>query len=739
MVTRYLIGRGELLTHPIEAPRLNPGTKVRPYTLEDAKAALIPQIEQANAVFASLPTKACPDDLVVARMTIHPAYLAKSYFPKAMLDQAGLTSIGSRTVRIHPRRVTLKSAPEEAETTEFFIAGRRAALQHLPSFARMLTDDMTASQQFAEIESFAPMVAADRIRAIGGLEEQVFEVGLHLLPDSPQPDIRALFAVFAEDCGFQLNEEFAFTAGGLLFLAIKGPSANIGRLADFTMVRVLRPMPKLRGARPMTRSTPLAVEFSLPGAEPLSREPKVAVLDGGLPADHVLRDYVRRYILADASAQDVPDYLNHGLGVTSAVLFGPIEPGTVAARPYALVDHYRVLDAKSDEEDPYELYRTLANVEAVLLSRSYQFINLSLGPDMAVENEDVHAWTSVIDTILSDGETLLTVAVGNNGKRDDLTGLSRIQVPADCVNALSVGASDHTSEKWARAGYSAKGPGRSPGRRKPDLLAFGGSPKEYFHVASPGLRAEVAATLGTSFAAPTALRSAVGIRAILGDAVHPLTTKALLIHGCECRVGDDPFEVGWGRVPADLNQLITCEDGVARIIYQGELRPGKFLRALVPLPKGLLTGKVTLRATFCYASPVDPQDAAAYTKAGLSITFRPHRDKKKAGAASANSRSFFPSAEFRNEAELRSDLGKWETVLHAKDTFMGATLLEPVFDVHYNAREAGGAAPSSAQHIRYALVLTVSAPRHPELHQEILDAHNVLQALIPQIAIPIQL
>ncbi|HEY3489824.1 MAG TPA: S8 family peptidase [Candidatus Deferrimicrobiaceae bacterium] len=739
MPTRYLIGRGELLTYRIDAPKKGMGEKARPYTLAEAQEAILPQISAANETFAALPSKACPGEIVVARLTLHPAYIAKSYFPKALLDQTGLASVGSRTLRIRPRHVVKSTAPVEVETTELFVAGRRSMLRQLTDFARHLTEEMPGAQQFTEIEAFAPMVAADRIKGNNNSEEHVFEVGLHLPPEGVDLDMRALFADYAATCGFRVNDEFAFTAGRLMFLAIEGDPAGIERLAQFTMMRVVRGMPKLRGVRPMVRSTPLSVSFRLPSGGPLSKEPRVGVLDGGLPDEHVLGGYVRRYFLSDPAASDVPEYLSHGLGVTSALLFGPIEPDSVASRPYAPVDHHRVLDAKSDAEDQYELYRTLAHVETVLLSRQYQFINLSLGPSLAIEDHDVHAWTAVIDSILSDGETVMTVAVGNNGERDDLTGLSRIQVPSDSVNALSVGAADHTTAGWRRAPYSAKGPGRSPGRRKPDLLAFGGSPREYFHVATPGSTTELAATLGTSFAAPLALRSAVGISAILGDEVHPLTIKALLIHGCEGGQVGDPLEVGWGRVPADLNQLITCDDGVARIIYQGELRPGKFLRAPVPLPKVQLQGNVLLLATFCYASPVDPQDAAAYTKAGLSITFRPHRDKRDDRAANAISKTFFPEAVYRPEAELRSDLGKWETVLHAGKTFRGSSLLGPVFDVHYNAREAGGAASSGAPLIRYALVVTVVAPRHPKLHQEILDAHNVLQALVPQIAVPIRL
>lgn len=738
MAARYLIGRGELLTYPIDAPKKGKPTKAHPYTLAQAKEALLPQIDEANKVFSSLPAKACVDEIVVAKLTLHPAYLAKSFFPKQLLDQAGLSSVGSRTLRIRPRRMTQIKATEEAETTEMFVAGFRSSFRSFTSMARALVEGTPAAAQFAQIEAFSAMDANDRIKVTDTVDSHVFEVGLHIPEDMSPGYLKSMFADFAVDCGFKVSSEFEFQAGRLIFLAIEGGVERLGELAKFTLMRVVRAMPKIRGARPIARSLPLAVGFQLPGGEPLSREPRVAMLDGGLPSGTVIDNYVRRYFLSDENAYDVPEFLDHGLGVTSAFLFGPIEPNGLAMRPYAPVDHHRVLDAKSDEEDPYELYRTLGHVETVLLSRQYQFVNLSLGPDLAVEDTDVHAWTAVLDTILSDGETLMTVAVGNNGERDEEESLNRIQVPADSVNALSVGAADHSTSNWNRASYSAKGPGRSPGRRKPDLIAFGGSPKEYFHVVAPGARPNLSATLGTSFAAPLALRSAAGIRAILGADVHPLSIKTLLIHGCENNDGLGSDSVGWGRVPNELNELITCGEGVARIIYQGELRPGKFLRAPIPLPLQGLQGNVTLRATFCYASPVDPQDAGAYTKAGLGITFRPHRDKRKGDSKSATPYSFFPAAVFKNEAELRSDLGKWETVLHNENNFRGSSLLEPVFDVHYNARDAGGAALSSAEKIRYALVVTVSASKHPQLHQDILDAHALLEALEPVVSLPIR-
>lgn len=113
---------------------------------------------------------------------------------------------------------------------------------------------------------------------------------------------------------------------------------------------------------------------------------------------------------------------------------------------------------------------------------------------------------------------------------------------------------------------------------------------------------------------------------------------------------------------------------------------------------------------------------------------RPHADKRKHGAAHANTFSFFPSNEWRTEAEQRADLNKWETVLHSTHTFLGKSLKESVFDVHYNARDSGAPA-TGAERIPYALVITVRAPRHADLHQQILDAHAVLEALQPAVTL----
>ena len=230
MSTRYLIGRAELLTYPIDAPKKKPSDKVHPYTLNDAKKIIIPEIEIANSFFQALPAKACADDLAVACLVLHPAYLAKSFFPKLLLDQVGLASIGSRTRRIQPRRQTRRNTPPEAETTELFVAGTHTALQKFSNFARGLSEDMPVAEQFARIETFAAMTSVDRLRLEGAEIGHVFEVGLHLLPEGDAVDLRALFADYATECGFRVNSEFEFEAGRLLFVAVEGDAAGLEKL-----------------------------------------------------------------------------------------------------------------------------------------------------------------------------------------------------------------------------------------------------------------------------------------------------------------------------------------------------------------------------------------------------------------------------------------------------------------------------------------------------------------------------
>ena len=372
----------------------------------------------------------------------------------------------------------------------------------------------------------------------------------------------------------------------------------------------------------------------------------------------------------------------------------------------------------------------------MLQSRKYQFVNLSIGPALPIEDYDVHAWTAVLDSLFADGETLTTIAVGNEGEQDHESGNARVQVPSDSVNSLAVGAVDSRSKTWKRAAYSCIGPGRSPGLIKPDVVAFGGCGKEPFFVLDQST-SSATPDAGTSYASPYTLRMGMGVRAHFGNSLSMLAIKSLLVHCSEPGEKLPVHEIGWGRIAQNLDSIVICPDGEARVVYQGELNPGQYLRTPVPLPAGKIDGMVTLAATFCFACQTDPEDPGNYTRGGLDVTFRPHSEKFDEDAVNPKSKSFFRRTDFDSEKELRLDAHKWETTLHRRQRFRSTTLNDPVFDVHYQVREAGKA--TAGDRIKYALIITVSAPKVKNLYQRIVQRYQTqLEPIVPVIEVPIQ-
>lgn len=739
--SNFLLGRGELLTKRIDPPPVSPKLK-EVYSLEETKRRLLPLLANVISEAENLPDDACPRDFVVSKLTLNPSFIAKTLFPSGLLRQTNMFNIGSRNVRIRPEKWNRSAPVEECFTTQLFVASKRSMLRNFKEMIENTDEQLQETSkafrdQLGRVESFQGFSEVDRLQANQSISNLFHEIVLQGMEyDETRMGLTA-FSKYAKKFGVELYEAHEFQAGGLMFIPIRAPQEALIDLAKFAFVRSIRPMPRLRGIRLPARAGGVSVTCSLPDSTPVSEEPAVAVLDGGLPEEHAVKTWVRNYRKSDSSEKDYHDGPAHGLGVTSAVLFGPINPGEEAERPYSYVDHYRVLDTGIDQEPELELYRTLGFIEEILLSRQYEFINLSLGPNLPIEEQDVHVWTSVIDGLLSDGQTLMSIAVGNNGELDVASGNARIQVPSDAVNGLSIGATNTDTSSWQRAPYSAIGPGRSPGYIKPDLVAFGGSTASYFHVLvdSPDSKNGVTPVLGTSFASPYALRQSIAIRALLGRDVTALTIKALLIHTAD-RNGHLAADVGWGKVATDIGDIVTTEASTVRVIYQGHLIPGKYLRAPLPLEGIDLNGNVMISATFCYASPIDPQHTISYTRAGLDIKFRPNQSKGK--QSHPDTKGFFSAKKYASEAELRSDTGKWETVLHAQKTFRGTSLSKPAFDIHYNAREAG-AATGTAEKIPYSLVITIKAPKHVNLYGEISNIYSeILSPIVLKTTVPVK-
>jgi subtilisin family serine protease len=728
---RYLIGHGESLTVITDATSAPPGEKLIPYTPQEAAVRLLPGLSKAVDSVESLPRSACPADKVVALVTMHHEFLAKSYFPADLFASFDLNPIGSRARKLFPGkwgRTPAKPLTEAPETIELYVSGKRDDLR---GWARSLSHAQL-HPELVQIENIRPLSELDASSRISIGREKgrvLLEAALHTEGFNPVEMIE-MFRAHAKEFSADVDTTYALDVPGLVFVPITISVDAVDPIAAFTFLRTLRPITKLRNFPETGPIRSVGQKYTLVSPGPLNPALRIAVLDGGLPPNHGLPG-VKQFDAIGIGAP-APRYVDHGMGVTGTLLWGPIESGIALPAPYCSVDHYRVLDVNDVGSKDKNAFSVLRRIRDVIETGSYDLINLSLGPNAPVDDGEVHLWTSTLDDLASDGSRLIVVAAGNNGEDPDP--VCRVQAPADGVNCFGVGASDRRHPDWKRASYSAKGPGRRPGVKKPDVVAFGGSAHEGINVLRVrGGGYVLAEEMGTSYAAPLVTRTAVGVRSVFGSHLQPLTLKCLLIHTADPGVHPE-VDVGWGHILSE-KQIVECPPGMARVLYQGTLTPRKFRRARLPIPKGL-DGMITITATVCYATEISAADPVNYTNSGVAIRFRPDARIYKVNpetnkrSVNAETDGFFKENAYATELEQRTRERKWETVLHATRNMRVSGLHEAVFDLHFIPRLGAGDHPNPSS-IRYAMVITVQSKKYPDIYDRVLADFPSLQALTP--------
>lgn len=738
----FLLGRGEELTHKVPV-RSGGGSKNPPYTFAGARERLTPRLKRATKAFDDLPAAARPNDQVVAVVTMHPRYISKSDFPTRLFDSLGLTPVGSRVRKIKPDRWGIKDPPEEALTNDIFVAGSRASFGGWAQSLSHVLEDVQWAEDFTHIEDVSAFGADTKLRPDPAMPSaEVYEIVLH---NTHSEWVVPRFISYARSLRAEPLERWRRDVGGLSFLPVRVSAPLVRALAEFSFVRVARPMPRLRILRPDIVRLAAAAAVELPDEPPLDMETRVVVFDGGMPPGLDLSRWVN-LIEPWGIGEPSSDYQEHGLAVTSAILFGNLASRGPIQRPLCQVDHVRVLEAESTEMDleyPEVLDRITDHLKRN--PNHYHFVNLSLGPRLPITDDEVTQWTARLDEFLAPGTCLATVAAGNDGELEAAYGLNRIQPPADAVNALSVGACDSPYDNWRRASYSCIGPGRAPGLVKPDGVAFGGT-REFPYMVLGSLPAPCTVGVsGTSIAAPHALRSGIAVRAQLGSELSPLAIRALLIHCADESSDLEKIEVGWGRFKDDYSSLITCEDSETLVVYQGSLPLDHHLRAPIPLPKKPMTGMVEIAATILISTEVDPEHAGAYTRSGVLVSFRPHAQKFRSypdGRISEHpvTEGFFSASNMYAAAEydLQEQGQKWEPCIRARRRKRAASLYRPCFDIDYQHRDGTGQT-SALKPIRYVLIVSVRAPKVPDLYNQVVrDYANILVPIRPRLRIPIR-
>lgn len=749
---------GEDLAHAVELVK-GGGPKTHPQTFEQARDLLVPQLTTVKAEVARIPAELRAERVVV-EAEVWANYLAMSYFPTDLVSRLKFKPLGSRVVEDGVYRVPSKGDAESVTKSFLFSVnadGLDAMSQYLTGSGDLartkgLDDNL---RQFTRISvSEAHAGASTDITA----DLLPFEAVLHPDPDessqverkSASPTTLAKFANLVEVHGGHVHADLNDVVDGLTFVALDLPADAVKNISAFNPLRSLTPTPRIQFAE--TTERPDAGTVFASASTDRRDVPDVVVFDGGVRTDSgVFRDHVTHVDLT--SRGFTPTALAHGSAVTASVLFGQLTPGEPLPDAAATVTHYQVVEGPDAGSSEYPWL--LNQIRHVVTRDRPKLVNLSLGPRVPIDDREPHRWTAVLDKLAEETGTLFVTAAGNDGHLDRASNLHRVQVPGDMVNGLCVGAfvPSSTTAGWKVADYSGRGPGRPGSRIQPAVVAFGGeSEGQRF----PRLRHDgqlLRDSHGTSYAAPLVTHLAAQLTRELGPRADAPTLRALIVHSASRSDEHEALDVGYGRIAANVDDILECGPNQVTAIYQGIIARDEVRSFALPHPTTAPNGKYDVRWTLAFTTGTDSAEAGDYTNAGLHTLFRPHSRKfefSKSGetpktkdvesqanevamllangykSAHRPKTSSAPS-EFRPEAVLR-DHGKWETISRWETTKQGTSLYQPVIDISHVTRE-NGRLTRGTEDIEFSLIVTITARQEVPLYALAEAEYKVLTAL----------
>ena len=267
--TNYLIGNAQELTYTVPPPKMNP-QKVELYTPFEVRQRLMPQLSQVISELEKLPDQLCPRGYAVTQLTLHPSYIAKGHFPRKLLTTLGFRSIGSKSDTVTPDKWTKKGTPTPSPTTVLFLAGKKDSLRE---FTHNLEAHLQNEAQFDDLKKvwqISTASSANKIKKGATDNGDYFEIGLHLIPDATTDFIKSAFLQYALELDVKTQLELSIEVSNLWFIPVVGQRQQVSKLAEFSFVRVIRPLPSLRSIKPLMRQSSVLIPAKLPIEPPLA-------------------------------------------------------------------------------------------------------------------------------------------------------------------------------------------------------------------------------------------------------------------------------------------------------------------------------------------------------------------------------------------------------------------------------------------------------------------------------------
>jgi len=560
---------------------------------------------------------------------------------------------------------------------------------------------------FAHLKEVRPWGPQDRLQAIdwaeyfeGRVDDRLHSIDIELwyrrtpaARDKSQREVVAL----VEQAGGRVTAISAIDQIGFHGLKCEVPTALLRELAasNFDGVRLVRSA-NVMYLRITGQSIPIvgpSMEIRDEIDDPVpAGDPVLCLLDGVPMANHILlRDRVIVYDPDDLAQLATVEERRHGTWTASIAVWGDRSSNQMPAdRPVlvrpVLVPSNETVD-RAEELPPNELVPDLMwrvfrelfedGPSGPAAAPTVAIVNVSVG-DPAVPFETIlSSWARMLDWLSYKYGVLVIISAGNHGRltlsplvSTDLTRAvgterrkllleaidrrrneRRLLAPAECVNAITVGATHEDGSDAIAQGYLVDPtdgfPSISPvtatgsGYRrsiKPDLMAHGGrafyndgaTAQEVitlrgFSTIGPGLKVATPTgrnethVTGTSFAAALASRQAVRIHDLVDEIVATASStrrqraaaiKALLVHGTAWPpdLAYDPLapEIAIGNGVIERDYANGCARNEAVILYLGSIAAAEEQELLFPLPDGLnIRETKRIDATLAWLTPVN--------------------------------------------------------------------------------------------------------------------------------------
>jgi hypothetical protein len=240
----FIIGYGEALTSEVSV-KSGPGDKKHPYSFSEARDRLVSNLTGVMEEIESKPYNQCANGEFVIKFIQHPSFLAKSYYPNKFFKKFGVKDVGSKAIRVKPLKWAIAKHPDEGLASCIFVAGEKTAFEAMLNSVEHDELPETTKTLIRTFEKISTVDASEKIKKIvrddSGLK---LEVVLHA---NKQDDfVRSSFTEYTEYLGGQADWERAKIVGGLTFLPVNISDGSELKLAEFSHLRALRSIPKLR-------------------------------------------------------------------------------------------------------------------------------------------------------------------------------------------------------------------------------------------------------------------------------------------------------------------------------------------------------------------------------------------------------------------------------------------------------------------------------------------------------------